>query len=359
MIKRNIYFLYTIIVCLLFVGFLSLPVHASEVTSQVNTSSNTFDTNSLDSQTTNEEISEEDNNNFGENENITEEEYTNNVAYLTQVNTNDVKSILNQKDNSENLLYIGRPTCYYCRQFSPTLKDFNELTNNKLLYYDIHTVDSPEHDFAFNIIGIPGTPTTLRIKNGKVISAWIGGEKSSQELYNFLFSDQANFYADQSNIKSTSLEHDQTSVKEKLQEQSIARLPQTTEINEQVPSTTLLSKDSKFVANDVNTNTSNHSALEKNTTDKNYLPQTGNFADRGYESIGLFLFFICCILLLGFKGELKNQDNYKKYRNICALFSIVLGANAFLHKNTIGAYLILFVFIFGFFYYQIRLKIMH
>ena len=46
-------------------------------------------------------------------------------------------------------------------------------------------------------------PTTMRLKNGKVVSAWIGGEKTGQEFYDFLFSADANKLADSYIIKKT------------------------------------------------------------------------------------------------------------------------------------------------------------
>lgn len=103
-------------------------------------------------------------------------------------------------NNQEHLMYIGRPTCYYCRQFSPDLKDFNEIVKGKLLYFNIDAEEGA-HEYAFKEIGIPGTPTTMRFINGKIISAWVGGEKTGQELYNFLYSDAANKLVEQAVIK--------------------------------------------------------------------------------------------------------------------------------------------------------------
>ncbi|MGM9848342.1 MAG: LPXTG cell wall anchor domain-containing protein, partial [Bacilli bacterium] len=71
---------------------------------------------------------------------------------------------------------------------------------NQLLYFNIDAEEGA-HEYVFKEIGIPGTPTTMRFINGKIISAWIGGEKTGQELYNFLYSDAANKLADQTLIK--------------------------------------------------------------------------------------------------------------------------------------------------------------
>ena len=56
--------------------------------------------------------------------------------------------------------------------------------------------------FTFNL-EITINPTTMRLKNGKVIRAWIGGEKTGQEFYDFLFSADANKLANSYTIKKT------------------------------------------------------------------------------------------------------------------------------------------------------------
>lgn len=134
---------------------------------------------------------------------VTIDEYNQNVTNFNKVNADTVKTMITENSNNlDQVLYIGRPTCYFCRQASPHLRDFNQLINNQLYYYDIDA-EPNAHDFAFKEIGIPGTPTTMRLKNGKVISAWVGGEKTGQEFYDFLFSADANKLADSYTIKKT------------------------------------------------------------------------------------------------------------------------------------------------------------
>lgn len=134
---------------------------------------------------------------------VTIDKYNQNVANFNKVNTDTVKTMVTENSNNlDQVLYIGRPTCYFCRQASPHLRDFNQLINNQLYYYDIDA-EPNAHDFAFKEIGIPGTPTTMRLKNGKLVSAWVGGEKTGQEFYEFLFSADANKLADSYTIKKT------------------------------------------------------------------------------------------------------------------------------------------------------------
>lgn len=56
--------------------------------------------------------------------------------------------------------------------------------------------------FTFNL-EITINPTTMRLKNGKLVSAWVGGEKTGQEFYDFLFSADANKLANSYTIKKT------------------------------------------------------------------------------------------------------------------------------------------------------------
>lgn len=119
---------------------------------------------------------------------VTIPQYEENVSDFKHVPMTDVYSMFTE-DGKEHVIYFGRPTCYYCRQFSPDLKDFNILMNNRLEYYNTDSQDFDEAavEFVFGTIGIPGTPTIIRLQNGQILSAWIGGGISGQELYDYLF----------------------------------------------------------------------------------------------------------------------------------------------------------------------------
>lgn len=119
---------------------------------------------------------------------VTIPQYEENIADFNQVPMTDVYSMFTE-DGKEHVIYFGRPTCYYCRQFSQELKDFNTLMNNRLEYYNTDSQDFDEAavEFVFGTIGIPGTPTIIRLQNGQILSAWIGGGISGQELYDYLF----------------------------------------------------------------------------------------------------------------------------------------------------------------------------
>lgn len=119
---------------------------------------------------------------------VTIPQYEENVTDFNHVPMTDVYAMFTE-DGKEHMIYIGRPTCYYCRQFSPALKEFNTLMDNRLEYYNTDSQDFDEEaaNFLFGTVGIPGTPTIIRLQNGQIVSAWIGGGISGQELYDYLF----------------------------------------------------------------------------------------------------------------------------------------------------------------------------
>ncbi|WP_049805808.1 thioredoxin fold domain-containing protein [Streptococcus equinus] len=148
-----------------------------------NSAEQASDVQEAQSSATNLEVSDE-----AEELEVTIPQYEENISDFNQVSITDVYSMF-KEDGKEHVIYIGRPTCYYCRQFSSELKDFNILLNNRLEYYDTDSQDFDEAaaNFLFKTVGIPGTPTIIRLQNGQIVSAWVGGGISGQELYDYLF----------------------------------------------------------------------------------------------------------------------------------------------------------------------------
>ena len=163
-------------------------VPATEVTEVVdntveNSAEQASDVQETQTSATNLETSDE-----VEESEVTISQYEENVADFNLVPMTDVYSMFTE-DGKEHVIYFGRPTCYYCRQFSPVLKDFNTLMNNRLEYYNTDSQDFDEAaaNFLFRTVGIPGTPTIIHLQNGRIVSAWVGGGISGQELYDYLF----------------------------------------------------------------------------------------------------------------------------------------------------------------------------
>ena len=70
--------------------------------------------------------------------------YRENIAELPKATIKNVYSVFTS-NNKEHTIYVGRETCYFCRQFSPELKKFNQLTGGKLEYYNTDGEDFDEH----------------------------------------------------------------------------------------------------------------------------------------------------------------------------------------------------------------------
>lgn len=187
----------------------------------VNSQKQSNNSNSKKDQVEDEESGEDD---------VTVEEYENNVKDFKRVDMAQVKDLIAKQDNQDRVMYIGRPTCYYCRQFSPDLKDFNKIDKGKLLYFNIDA-EKDAHEYAFKVIGIPGTPTTMRFINGKIVSAWIGGEKTGQELYDFLYSPESNKLVESLTIKDDSQQKKTNSDLDEVDDQQVEQ-PITDDVQE-------------------------------------------------------------------------------------------------------------------------------
>ena len=122
---------------------------------------------------------------------ISVEAYEKNLENLKQVSYSDVTNMLTE-DGGEHILYVGRPSCYYCRQNSPVLKDFNTLINGQLLYYntDSDHLDRESRKVLFDKLGIPGTPSVIRLKNGQLVSGYLGSAPDAQAIYRAVFADE-------------------------------------------------------------------------------------------------------------------------------------------------------------------------
>ena len=120
---------------------------------------------------------------------VNPEEYEQNVADFKKVDIEAVRQSFTE-DQLEHTIYFGRKTCSHCRQFSPELKEFNNLIEKKLEYYDLDgkDFDGEAREFLFKKVGIPGTPTILYLRNGRPISGWVGGGATAQQVYDHMYS---------------------------------------------------------------------------------------------------------------------------------------------------------------------------
>ena len=124
-------------------------------------------------------------------EEISVEAYEKNLENTIQISYSDVTNMLTE-DGGDHILYIGRPSCYYCRQNSPVLKDFNTLIDGQLLYYntDSDHLDRESRKVLFDRLGIPGTPSVIRLKNGQLVSGYLGSAPDAQAIYQAVFASE-------------------------------------------------------------------------------------------------------------------------------------------------------------------------
>ena len=124
-------------------------------------------------------------------EEVSVETYEKNLENLKPVSYSDVTNMLTE-DGGDHILYVGRPTCYYCRQNSPVLKDFNTLIDGQLLYYntDSDQLDRESRKILFDKLGIPGTPSVIRLKNGQLVSGYLGSAPDARAIYQSVFKEE-------------------------------------------------------------------------------------------------------------------------------------------------------------------------
>lgn len=124
-------------------------------------------------------------------EEVSVETYEKNLENLKPVSYSDVTNMLTE-DGGDHILYVGRPTCYYCRQNSPVLKDFNTLIDGQLLYYntDSDQLDRESRKILFDKLGIPGTPSVIRLKNGQLVSGYLGSAPDARAIYQAVFKEE-------------------------------------------------------------------------------------------------------------------------------------------------------------------------
>lgn len=218
---------------------------------------------------------------------VTQEQYQENVENLTKVSINDVYQMFTPDEN-KHLLYVGRPSCYYCRQFSPELKKLNQLTPVEYYNTDGEDFDKNASDFLFGTVGIPGTPTLIRLENGQAISGWVGGG-GADDIYRYMFKDL--------DKKSSEVAFTESNVGNSEQEKQLPSVGEKTEAtnkNTGVSYTTL----------SITPTSSNEKSIGTAiVAQSNNLPKTGDKKD--------YLTIIGGIMLLIVYGLLKKID--KKY----------------------------------------------
>ena len=202
---------------------------------------------------------------------VTPEEYEKNVTDFKKIDIEAVRHSFTE-DQLEHTIYFGRKTCSHCRQFSPELKEFNNLIEKKLEYYDLDGKDFDEEarEFLFKKVGIPGTPTILYLKNGHPTSGWVGGGATAQQVYDYMYSrnspKQTETVASSEDTVTESVRDDKTgeveNSKENLTNNSDSREPLKNNIP---PSNTITVQPEDLVMTDKNKRGDTSKTISENT----------------------------------------------------------------------------------------------
>lgn len=80
------------------------------------------------------------------------------------------------KSSDEQVILVARPTCYYCQQFTPILKQAKEEMNLTVNYVNTDNLSKDDWSTFQNSLDYLnseewGTPLTLIVQNGEVIDA--------------------------------------------------------------------------------------------------------------------------------------------------------------------------------------------
>ena len=233
--------------------------------------------------------------------------YRENIAELPKATIKDVYSAFTS-DNKEHTIYVGRETCYFCRQFSPELKKFNQLTGGKLEYYNTDGEDFDEHakEFLFNTVGIPSTPTIVYLKNGTLTSGWVCGGITAQELYDYLY-----FHKVPAGKKQEDNPQHQENKNNKKVKQSQAPASIDLKNNEEsLPKDVSVSSESnKEGARNQNLTPLTNRQI-KYTQNNMQLPKTGIKKSKGLFRFGLAMVLLTLSFYLGMRKGLNDRKRY-------------------------------------------------
>ena len=85
----------------------------------------------------------------------------------------DYENLLNSK--TEQLIFIGRPTCTYCIQLTPVLEEITSTYNVKYKYMNIDELSESTMNKLLNLFNTDtSTPQLLIVKNGKIVKTQEG-----------------------------------------------------------------------------------------------------------------------------------------------------------------------------------------
>lgn len=127
------------------------------------------------------------------NENVTIEQYHNNISGITELDEKRLANLIHS--NKTYFLYIGYADCPYCREFSATLNIFKKESKLPIYYMNLAQESSNinnkkiefAQDFIINKASFSGTPTILKVSKKNIVNNYVGAETSINDLRNINF----------------------------------------------------------------------------------------------------------------------------------------------------------------------------
>ena len=107
---------------------------------------------------------------------------------LHEIGNPEFAEIIANTGNEGTFVYIGRPTCRYCRRLEPNLEQALQELELPMYYFetaDARRIDENRMLELLEPLGIPGIPIIVYIVNGEVADYLIGVH-SVGEIIEFL-----------------------------------------------------------------------------------------------------------------------------------------------------------------------------
>ena len=96
---------------------------------------------------------------------------------LNIVSLSEMETILSDRSGSGTFVYIGRPTCPFCRDFEPILEGVLEELDVQLAYFETDRADQVDRARRLEIfeeLGVTGVPVLVYIENGQTVDILTG-----------------------------------------------------------------------------------------------------------------------------------------------------------------------------------------
>jgi len=108
------------------------------------------------------------------------------TAGINDLDYNYFEALVNASDEA-TVVYLGSATCSWCTKYTPNIESVAKENNINVIYIDLAKVNQTEYN---NIVSATsgyftgGTPTTLILKDGKVVDS-LGGYNEIENIESF------------------------------------------------------------------------------------------------------------------------------------------------------------------------------